>query len=469
MPMRLFALNRERLCERLRKRSGEVLPRSVALLQGGEQQQRYCTDSDIVFRQESFFHWAFGVTEADCYGAIDVDSGRSFLFIPRLPEEYATWMGKIHPPEHFRQKCKVDEVHFVDEIASVLSTLAPSTLLTLTGRNTDSGHTTREATFPGIDRFSVNNTILYPEIVECRVIKTELEIAVLRYANEVSSLAHKEVMRAVRPGMTEFELESLFQHYCYAKGGCRHVAYTCIGASGHNCSVLHYGHAGAPNDKTIHDGDLCLFDMGGEYYCYASDITCTFPANGTFTEDQKLIYNAVLKANRAVLAAAKPGVCWVDMHKLAERVELEELKKMGLLQGEVDQMMEVCLGAVFMPHGLGHLMGCDVHDVGGYPEGVERREEPGLRSLRTARVLQAGMVITIEPGIYMIDHLLDKALADPRLACFFNREVLQRLRGFGGVRIEDDVVITASGAELLTQVPRTVEEIENWMKGGKKK
>ena len=122
-----------------------------------------------------------------------------------------------------------------------------------------------------------------------------------------------------------------------------------------------------------------------------------------------------------------------------------------------------------MPHGLGHLMGCDVHDVGGYPEGVERREEPGLRSLRTARVLQAGMVITIEPGIYMIDHLLDKALADPRLACFFNREVLQRLRGFGGVRIEDDVVITASGAELLTQVPRTVEEIENWMKGGKKK
>ncbi|KAL6053631.1 hypothetical protein STEG23_018864, partial [Scotinomys teguina] len=235
--------------------------------------------------------------------------------------------------------------------------------------------------------------------------------------------------------------------------------------SGENAAVLHYGHAGAPNDRTIKDGDMCLFDMGGEYYCFASDITCSFPANGKFTEDQKAIYEAVLKSCRTVMSTMKPGVWWPDMHRLADRIHLEELTRIGLLSGSVDAMLQVHLGAVFMPHGLGHFLGLDVHDVGGYPEGVERIDEPGLRSLRTARHLEPGMVLTVEPGIYFIDHLLDQALADPAQACFFNLEVLQRFRNFGGVRIEEDVVVTNSGMELLTCVPRTVEEIEACMAG----
>merc|ERR1719370_1708871 len=121
--------------------------------------------------------------------------------------------------------------------------------------------------------------------------------------------------------------------------------------------------------------------MGGEYYCYTSDITCSFPCNGVFTEKQKKIYNAVLKASRAVMNAVKPGVNWVDMHKLADRVHLAELKEYGILRGDVDDMMNVRLGALFMPHGLGHFLGLDTHDCGGYPEGIERRTEPGLRSL----------------------------------------------------------------------------------------
>ncbi|XP_012502481.1 PREDICTED: xaa-Pro dipeptidase-like isoform X1 [Propithecus coquereli] len=122
------------------------------------------------------------------------------------------------------------------------------------------------------------------------------------------------------------------------------------------------------------------------------------------------------------------------MHRLADRIHLEELARIGVLSGSVDAMVQAHLGAVFMPHGLGHFLGIDVHDVGGYPEGVERIDEPGLRSLRTARHLEPGMVLTVEPGIYFIHHLLDEALADPARACFFNREVLQRFRGFGGVR-----------------------------------
>uniref|UniRef100_A0A7M4E945 Xaa-Pro dipeptidase n=1 Tax=Crocodylus porosus TaxID=8502 RepID=A0A7M4E945_CROPO len=436
VPAALFALNRKRLCDRLRQNK-DVQKNSIVLLQGGEDAQRYCTDTGIVFRQESYFHWTFGVTEADCYGAVDVDTGKSILFVPKLPESYAIWMGKIHLPEHFRKKYAVDEIYYNDEISSILASKNPSVLLTLRGINTDSGHVSREASFEGISQFNVNNKILHPEIAECRVIKTDMELEVMRYTNKISSEAHKEVMKAVKVGMKEYEMESLFEHYCYSRGGMRHTSYTCICGS--------------------------LFDMGGEYYCYGSDITCTFPVNGRFTPDQRAIYEAVLKSSRAVMKAVKPGVAWPDMHRLADRVHLEELTKIGILQGNVDDMVTVHLGAVFMPHGLGHLLGIDVHDVGGYPEGVERIDLPGLRSLRTARVLQAGMVLTIEPGIYFIDHVLDQALKDPTQSCFINNQVLQRFRGFGGVRIEDDIAVTASGMELLTCVPRTAEEIEAFM------
>uniref|UniRef100_A0AAZ3P9W0 Xaa-Pro dipeptidase n=1 Tax=Oncorhynchus tshawytscha TaxID=74940 RepID=A0AAZ3P9W0_ONCTS len=469
----LFAENRRRLCQGMKATDG-VAPKSVVVLQGGEQKQRYCTDTDMLFRQESFFHWAFGVTEADCYGAIDVDTGKSILFVPKLPESYATWMGEIHPREYFKEKYTVDEVQYTCDVMGLVIVLC----FFQRGQNTDSGSTCREASFEGISQFQVNNTLLHPVIVECRLTKTDMELEVLRYTNRISSEAHKEVKTCrtdrhtchrgrrtscVRSLMSVLFCCSLFQHYCYSHGGMRHTSYTCICGTGNNGSVLHYGHAGAPNDKTIDDGDMCLFDMGGEYYCYSSDITCSFPANGKFTPDQKAIYEAVLKSSRAVMAAIKPEVKWTEMHRLADRVHLEELVKIGILHGSVEDMLKVHMGSVFMPHGLGHLLGIDVHDVGGYPEGIERVNEPGLKSLRMGRLVQERMVLTVEPGIYFINHLLDQALANPAQSCFINNEVLTRFRSFGGVRIEDDIAVTASGMELLTCVPRTVEEIEAFM------
>eukprot|EP00112_Aurelia_sp_Birch-Aquarium-sp1_P008875 Seg199.10 transcript_id=Seg199.10/GoldUCD/mRNA.D3Y31 product="Xaa-Pro dipeptidase" protein_id=Seg199.10/GoldUCD/D3Y31 len=461
----LHEKNRNRICETLKKADGYEKG-SIVVLEGGEDKTRYSSDTGIVFRQESYFHWMFGVKEPDCFGALDVDSGKSMLFIPRLPEEYVVWMGKIHPREHFKKLYEVDEVYYTDEIAKVLEGKKPSKLLTLRGQNTDSGLTTKEAAFDGISNFVVDNKILFPEITECRVIKTPEELRVLRYTNKISSEAHKEVMRRIKPGMKEYQLESIFYHYVYARGGCRHLSYTCIAASGENGATLHYGHAGAPNDKTVNDGDICLFDMGGEYYCHASDITCSFPVNGKFTNKQKIIYEAVLKASRAVMDAVKPGVSWVDMHLLADRVQLEELKRHGILQGDIEKMMEARLGAIFMPHGLGHFMGLDVHDVGGYPEGIERSDKPGLKSLRTARTLQSGMVLTIEPGLYFIDAVIEKAMNDPAHSSFIVREKIEQFRGFGGVRIEDDIIVTDDGMELMTDVPRTVEEIETLMKVG---
>ncbi|EDO29991.1 predicted protein, partial [Nematostella vectensis] len=188
----LFSTNRKRLCERLRK-NDKVAKGAMVLLQGGEQERRYCTDTDILFRQESFFHWAFGVLEPECFGAIEVDTGKSILFFPKLPEDYAIWLGNIWD--------------VMGSISEVLQSKAASVLLTLKGLNTDSGKTSRQATFPGISDFKVDNTVLHREMVECRLRKTPQELEVLRYVSRVSSEAHKQVMMRVRPGMMQYETE----------------------------------------------------------------------------------------------------------------------------------------------------------------------------------------------------------------------------------------------------------------------
>lgn len=196
--------------------------------------------------------------------------------------------------------------------------------------------------------------------------------------------------------------------------------------------------------------------MGANYGGYAADITCSFPANGKFTDDQKMVYNSVLAARDAVIAAAKPGVSWLAMHKLANRVMLGKLKEGGLLKGDVEDMMAAGLNGIFQPHGLGHLIGLDVHDVGAYLPGKPGRPtDKGCTSLRFTRNLEAGMYITVEPGCYFIDILLDRAIVDPTLNQFIHLDVLQRFRNFGGVRIEDDVAVRDYGVEVFSVVPRT--------------
>lgn len=469
IPMTLHQDNRKKLIKRLQAHGGYAQG-SVVLMQGGEDVPRPgSSDIDHIFRQESYFHWAFGVLEPGWYGTIDVSTGRTTLFMPRLPQEYAMWMGRIRTTEEYRRQYQVDEVRYVDEMAQVLKEMTSGELLTLHGVNTDSGRGTLEAAFEGISQFTVNNRVLHDEIAECRVHKSKAEIEILRFAASVSCAAHRAVMRRIRPGMKEYQLEAMFQHHTYYHGGCRHQAYTNICGCGSSAAVLHYGHAGAPNDRTIKDGDAIMLDMGAEYYCYTSDVSVSYPANGKFSDDHKKIYNAVYAATQAVMKALRPGVSWVEMHRVAYRAMLEKLKEAGLVQGEIDEMMAANIGSVFQPHGLGHLLGVDVHDVGGYLEGhPSRPTEAGYKNLRTARLIEENMVLTIEPGCYFIDFILDAAFANPEQARFLVREQIERFRGFGGVRIEDDVLVTADGMENLShEVPRTVEDIEALMARGR--
>ncbi|CAN0901391.1 Xaa-Pro dipeptidase [Linum grandiflorum] len=398
VPMELYASNREKLIKSIHQHLTETSRplQGFVLLQGGEEQTRYCTDHSELFRQESYFAYLFGVVESDFYGAIDISTGKSILFAPRLPAEYAVWMGKIKPPAYFQEKYQVDAVYYTDEIVEVLHDhikgVEKPLLFLLHGLNTDSNNYSKPASFKGMETFETDLNVLHPILTECRVIKSDLELAVIQFANDISSEAHVQVMRNCKAGMKEYQLESTFLHHTYMYGGCRHCSYTCICATGDNSAVLHYGHAAAPNDRTLQDGDMALFDMGAEYHFYGSDITCSFPVNGKFTSDQSLIYNAVLDAHNTVISAMKPRVTWIDMHKLAETVILQSLKAGGIIVGEVEDMMAERFGAVFMPHGLGHFLGLDTHDPGGYLKGLKKPTEPGLSSLRTIRELKEGMI-----------------------------------------------------------------------------
>jgi Xaa-Pro dipeptidase len=317
----LHALNRARLVASLKSGASPPPPGSFALFAGGAEQLRHETDHEPIFRQESFFHWAFGVREPDCYGAICLDTGAATLFIPHLPPAYAVIMGRIKGPEEWRALYGVEAVEYVGDLARVLraGVGASGRLLTLHGQNTDSHNFSKPASFAGIEEFTVDQAALWPAAVELRVIKTPAEQAQLRYVGAVSSEAHIAVMQAVCEGMVEYQLESLFSHWCHFYGGCRHNSYTCICASGLNSSVLHYGHAGEPNARTLGQGDMCLFDMGGEYACYGADITTSFPVSGKFTPAQRVVYDAVLAAVYAVEDAMAPGVNWKDLHTLSYR------------------------------------------------------------------------------------------------------------------------------------------------------
>jgi len=366
IPNSLYKDNRGRLVELFSKEAPEAAAGdgSVLLFKGGNQEERYDTDHEPVFRQESFFAHLFGVTEADCYAVIEVPSGKTTLFIPRLPAEYAVWMGPIHPPESFQTKYGVDAVLFVDEVpawlkahAAVAASSADKPAIhTIYGENSDSGNSGPPLPdFEGFEALNSTHAVLRRVAVEVRVHKSPAEVAVLQKVNDIASDAHMATMAHAKPGMVEFQLESMFRHHCYYNGGCRLAAYTSICGCGPNAAVLHYGHAGAPNDRTCLEGEVMLSDQGCELRCYSCDITCSYPisSTGKFTADQRFIFDTVALCQQRVMAAMQPGVEWAAMHELTYRTICERLVECGALVGSIDEMMAANVGSHFMPHGLG--------------------------------------------------------------------------------------------------------------------
>lgn len=472
VPMSLFAENRQRLVKRLKSDNPNISDNGIILLKGGKETPYGEGSADVsyLFRQESFFHWAFGVREPDYFGAINLKDGSATLFVPEFPQSYKIWFGKIKTREEIKNDYAVEACDFENNIEEYLIKQNPETIYRLKGVNTDSRITHQPfdhkcLNSESLQKVKINDTSLWHSFVESRVIKTEKELDVLRYATKMSSDAHKHVMTHIRPGWYEFQAESEFCNYVYKFGGMRHVGYCCIAATQQNAAILHYGHAGEPNSRHIQDGDMAMFDMGGEYYCYTADISCSYPINGKFSEKQKTIYQAVYDAWKTVQDNLRVGACWVSMHKLAETRILTHLVKAGLLKGNVSEMVEQRLGALFMPHGLGHMIGIDVHDVGGYMSHTPKRsDKPGLCSLRTARKLEKNMCVTVEPGCYFVWEVIqDTFNKNPNLAKYMNMAKLKDFQTFGGIRIESDVIIKEDHCEDMCSVPRTIEEIETFI------
>ena len=441
-------LHRQKLTERFEKDQ-----KGVIYLKGAGLMHRYGTDYEFPFRQESQFLYLTGIQEPDYATLIDLKTGEYHLFAPVRDVQYAVWHGKVSTTEEIRQAYQPDHLHHADQLLNVLEELAPDRVFVL---NSEQGTWLQ---FLGYDG-ELEATALEDALTDCRLIKTEGEIEKLRAAARVNNLAHREAMKALRPGMHEYEMKALFEYH-QQRHGLLHPAYSGIHAGGINSAILHY----TDNNAKIGPEDLYLIDAGFEADGYASDVTRTYPASGTFSMPQREVYEAVLEAMNRAIEGAVPGAKMEDLHLAAARAILEGLAEAGVVHGDVSDMMERNIFALFFPHGLGHFLGLDTHDVGGYPKGVDRIDRPGLRFLRARRDLQPGMVVTIEPGCYFIPALLKPALEDEEQRRFLNRARVEALMDFGGIRIEDNLVITEDGHENLTDVPKRVSDIEKLRAG----
>lgn len=422
--------------------------KGVVFISGAEISYRYDTDYEYAFRQESNFWYLTGVNEPECALILDLQTEEYHLFVPQRDAQYAVWHGYVKSLETYQEQYRPDHLHYANELLRVLNQINPEKVFCLSDRDAEF--------LEDLNRSFETDIESLPEVLTyCRVLKTEGELDYMRKAAQVNNLAHRELMRAIKPGMYEYELKAIFNKI-QIENGLQQDAYNGIFAGGKNSAILHY----VENNRQIKDGDLFLVDAGFEYEGYASDITRTYPANGKFTATQAGVYQAVLNALKSSIELAKPGIKMEELHMAAARVMMEGLKETGLVTGSVDDLINENVFALFFPHGLGHFLGLDTHDVGGYPKGVERIERPGIKFLRVRRDLQAGMVITIEPGIYFVPALLKPALEDARLSAFLNKSKIPELFDFGGVRIEDNIIITENGNENLTDVPREIAELE---------
>lgn len=418
----------------------EQMPDGSIMVIAAESLKTRNNDAEYPFRQASNFYYLTGFNEPDAL--LVLAKGGEYpvtLFCPPRDPEMEIWTGYRAGPEGCVERFGADQAFNLDEIDERLPKMLDGVSQLLYPIARDNALDARVKGWLDTLSRSVRAGAVLPQTLadsdrllhEMRLFKSAAEIELMQRAATISAAAHCQAMIACKPGIYEYQLESVIQAYCGSQGA-RFQAYTPIVAGGANACILHY----IENDQEIADGDLVLIDAGCELDNYASDITRTFPANGRFSAEQAAIYDLVLKANEACIEVVRPGVCWDSLHQLSVRILTEGLIELGLLQGDLDELIEAGAFRRFYMHRIGHWLGMDVHDVGDY------------RVDGAWRQLQPGIVTTIEPGIYIApdDHSVES-----------------RWRGIG-VRIEDDVLVTEQGSKVLTAgVPKLRSEIEALM------
>lgn len=393
-------------------------------------------------RQESNFYYLSGFEEPESWLVIapkasGLGNHKMILFVrPRDPEK-ELWDGPRYGVEGALSVFGADEAYTLDQF--------PKKLLELIQGAEQIGY--RVGTAEARDRVVLGvledmrrnqgragKSVLpiydpLETVAELRLYKSPEEIALLRKACEISATAHVAAMKEVRPGMNEYEIEALID-YTFRKNGCARVGYGSIVAGGKNATCLHYN----KNNEALQDAQLLLVDAGGEYGYYTADITRTFPIGRGFTPEQAQLYDLVLKAQKEVIQIAKPGLLWTALHKKACEVLVDGLLSLGFLKGKAEDILKSGEFRKYYPHGTGHWLGMDVHDAGLYTKNGEYRK------------LTAGMVFTVEPGLYVQPSDIS---------------VPEKYRGIG-IRIEDNILVTPSGVENLTdRAPKERADLEH--------
>jgi len=431
-------MNAKEFARRRRQLMRMVGDDGVALLPAAPVRTR-SRDVEYRYRQDSDFYYLTGFAEPEAVAALAPgrDTGEYLLFCRERDRDKERWDGYRAGPEGAVEDFGADDAFPIDDIDDILPGIIESRsrvyytmgaypefdarvgewINSLRSRGQSGGHTPHE--FVALDH------ILH----DMRLYKSRAEISAMRRAAKLACAAHKRAMRAARPGLREYELEAEFIHE-FRRANARY-SYSPIVGSGPNACTLHY----VDNARTIGDGELVLIDAGCELDYYASDVTRTFPVNGRFTPEQRAVYEIVLEAQIAAIDKTRAGNHWNDPHDAAVRVITRGLKKLKLLEGRLPTLIRDQTYRKFFMHRTGHWIGMDVHDVGDYKVGEEWRQ------------LEAGMVTTVEPGIYISAA----------------RSVPKRFRNIG-IRIEDDVAVTRSGPDVLSKaLPKEPDEIERLM------
>ena len=421
------------------------------------------------FRQDSNFLYFFGIDKPNLAAVIDIDADREIIFGDDLSLEDVIWMGAMPGMKDLAAQVGVREVQPFRRLAGYVKKAkkAGQAVQFLPPYRHDNMLLLKDLlNLPVAKQKSSASEAFIRAVVAQRAHKSAEEVAEMERAVNVTGAMHVAAMKNARPGQVEAELAGQVHGIAVSGGG--NLSYPVI-LSVHGQILHNHDHG-----NTLQNGQMVLSDFGAETAMhYAGDITRTFPVDKTFTAKQREIYDIVLDAEVSAIASLRPGLTYKEVHLAAARRMAEGLKALGLMQGDLDEAVAQGAHALFFPHGLGHMIGLDVHDMEdlgennvGYSDSVTRSEQFGTAYLRLARALEPGFVLTVEPGLYFIPQLIDQWRRKKKFTEFINYPALGKYRNFGGIRIEDNVLITDTGHRVLGEpIPKSADEVERLRRG----
>ena len=437
----------------------------IALFTGNSEAPMNYPDNTYHFRQDSDFLYFFGLDLPGFIGLMDFDSGNDRIFGNDYDMDDIIWMGPQPTVKELALRCGISDTAPTKKLEEIVKdTLSKKRKIHFLPPYR--GETKMKL---GIllkenpcQMKTLASTDLIKAVISMRSLKEKVEIDEIEKAVDIAYEMHVTAMKMCKHGVREQDIFGTIEGIALSKGGGTSfpIILSINGQTLHNHS----------HGNLLSKGKMMVTDAGAETNLhYASDITRTTPVGGKFNQKQKDIYEIVLKANTEAIKATRPGISNRDLHFMACKILVTEMKNLGLMKGDADEAVAEGAHALFMPHGLGHMMGLDVHDMEalgenyiGYNEEVKRSDQFGTSFLRFALPYKPGHVFTVEPGCYFIPELIEKWKSDRKLTDFINYSKIEGYMSIGGIRIEDNVLITEKGHKLLGKpIPKTVKEVES--------